>query len=48
MLKLKQSGVSGSPLKLLNDHRRVVLNGYTADFSIVDCGIPQWSVRRPL
>ena len=53
VFKLKQSGISGSLLKLfendlLNRKQRVVLNGFQPDYSIIQSGVPQGSVLGPL
>ena len=51
--KLIQNGVLGTLLKLLQNYlnnrkQRVVLNGSSADFSTIESGVPQGSVRGPL
>ena len=53
IFKLKQSGVSGSLLKLLQNYlnsrkQRVVLNGSPADFPTIESSVPQGSVLGPL
>ena len=53
IFKLKQNGVSGLLLKLLEDYltnrkQRVVLNGESADFEDIISGVPQGSVLGPL
>ena len=53
IFKLKQNGVSGSLLKLLQNYlnnrkQRVVLNGSSADFSPIGSGVPQGSLIGPL
>ena len=50
---LKQNGVSGGLLKLFendlhNRKQRVALNGTYSDYSIIESGVPQGSVRGPL
>ena len=46
IFKLKQSGISGSLLKLFENYlhnrkQRVVLNGFQSDYSIIESGVPQ-------
>ena len=53
IFKIKQSGISGSLLKLFGNylHNRkqgVALNGSYSDYSIVESGVPQGSVLGPL
>ena len=53
IFKLKQNGISGSLIKrfgnyLHNRKQRVVLNGFYSDYSIIESGVPQGSVLRPL
>ena len=53
VFKLKQNGVSGTLLKLLDNYlrnrkQRVVLNGSSASYSLVNSGVPQGSVLGPL
>ena len=53
IFKLKQNGVSGTVLELLDNYLRnrrqcVVLNGSSADYSLVNSGVPQGSVIGPL
>ena len=50
---MRQNGVSGRLLKLFQDYLRnrnqhVVLNGFSADFSTIESGVPQGSVLGPL
>ena len=50
---MKQNGVSGSLLKLLQNYlnnrkQRVVLNGSSSDFSTIESGVSQGSVLGPL
>ena len=49
VFKLKQNGVSGTLLKLLDNYlrnrkQRVVLNASSTDYSLVNSGVPQGSV----
>ena len=53
IFKLRQNGVSGNLLKLLesylhNRQQRVVLNGSYSDYSLIESGVPQGSVLGPL
>ena len=53
IFKLKQSGISGSLLKLFGNylHNRkqcVALNASYSDYSILESGVPQGSVLGPL
>ena len=53
LFKLKQNGVDGDILKLLNSYldnrkQRVVLNGFTSDWETIESGVPQGSVLGPL
>ena len=52
ILKLEQNGISGSLLKLfknyLHNRKRVVLNGFYSDYSLIESGVPQGSVLGPL
>ena len=53
IFKLKQNGISGSLLKLLENYlsnrkQRVVLNGSTSDYDDIKSGVPQGSVLGPL
>ena len=52
ILKLKQNGISGRLLKLfenyLHNRKRVVLNGFHSDYSLIVAGVPQGSVLGPL
>ena len=53
IFKLRQNGVSGRLLQffqnyLNNRKQRVVLNGSSADYSIIESGVPQGSVLGPL
>ena len=53
IFKLKQNGVSGTLLKLLENYlhnrkQRVVLNGFYSDYSLIESGVPQGSVLGPL
>ena len=51
IFKLKQNGISGSLLQLLENYllnrkQRVVLNGSFSDYSVIESGVPQlgpWS-----
>ena len=50
---MKQNGISGRLLKLFvnylhNRKQRVVLNGFHSDYSLIEAGVPQGSVLRPL
>ena len=53
IFKLKQNGISGSPLKLFQNYlsnrkQCVVLNGSHSDYSGIESGAPQGSVLGPL
>ena len=53
IFKMRQNGVSGRVLKLFQDYlrnrnQRVVLNGFAADYSTIESGVPQGSVLGPL
>ena len=53
IFKLKQNGISGSLLQLLENYllnrkQRVVLNGSFSDYSVIESGVPQGSVLGPL
>ena len=50
---MRQNGVSGRLLNLFQDYlnnrkQRVVLNGFPADYSTIESGVPQGSVLGPL
>ena len=50
---MRQNGISGKLLKLLlnylsNRKQRVVLNGFSSDYSSIESGVPQGSVLGPL
>ena len=51
--KLKSLGISGSPLKLIQNYldnrfQRVLLNGQTSEWKSVKAGVPQGSILGPL
>ena len=53
IFKLKQNGVTGNFLKLLQNYlsnrkQRVVLNGMHSDWGLINSGVPQGSVLGPL
>ena len=53
IFKLKQNGVTGNLLKLLendlsNRKQRVVFNGMHSDWGLINSGVPQGSVLGPL
>ena len=52
ILKFKQNAISGSLLKLFKNYlhniKRVVLNGFYSDYSLIESGVPQGSVLGPL
>ena len=53
LFKLKQSGISGNLLKIMEDflanrYQRVVLNGQAPKWTAVNAGIPQGSILGPL
>ena len=50
---MRQNGVSGRLLKLFHNYlnnrkQRVMLNGFSADHSTIESGVPQGSVLGPL
>ena len=50
---MRQNGVSGQLLQLLQDYlsnrkQLVVLNGFPADYSTIESGVPQGTVLGPL
>ena len=50
---MRQNGISGNLLKLFQNYlsnrkQRVVLNGFSSDYSSIDSGVPQGSVLDPL
>ena len=53
IFKLKQNGISGKLLNLINDFlqnrkQRVILNGQFSSWADVDAGVPQGSILGPL
>ena len=53
IFKMKQNGISGKLLKLFQNYlsnrkQRVLLNGFSSDYSSIDSGVPQGSVLGPL
>ena len=53
IFKMRQNGISGKLLKLLQNYlsnrkQRVVLNGFSSDYSSIESGVPQGSVLGPL
>ena len=53
IFKMKQNGLSGKLLKLFQNYpsnrkQRVVLNGFSSDYSSIESGVPQGSVLGPL
>ena len=53
IFKLKQNGISGNLLNLFQNYlkdrkQRVVLNGSSSDYSVIESGVPQGSVLGPL
>ena len=49
ILKLKQNGISGNLLKIIEDflsnrYQRVVLNGQSSGWAAVNAGVPQGSI----
>ena len=53
IFKVRQNGVSGQLLKLFQDYlknrnQRVVLNGFPANYSTIESGVPQGSGLGPL
>ena len=53
IIKMRQNGISGKLLKLFQNYlsnrkQRVVLNGFTSDYSNIESGVPQGSVLGPL
>ena len=52
IFKMRQNGVSSQLLKVFQDYlknrnHRVVLNGFQADYSTIESGVPQGSVLGP-
>ena len=50
---MRQNGISGNLLKLFHNYlsnrkQRVVLDGFSSDYSSIDSGVPQGSVLGPL
>ena len=50
---MRQNGISGKLLKLFQNYlsnrkQRVVLNGFSSDYSSIESGVPQGSVLGPL
>ena len=53
IFKMRQNGISGKLLKLFQNYlsnrkQRVVLNGFSSDYSSIESGVPQGSVLGPL
>ena len=53
LFKLKSIGISGKLLKWFRNYltermQRVVINGYTSEFKLVEAGVPQGSILGPL
>ena len=53
IFKMRQNGISGKLLKLLQNYlsnrkQRLVLNGFSSDYSSIESGVPQGSVLVPL
>ena len=53
ILKLKQNGISGNLLKIIEDflsnrYQRVVLNGQSSGWAVVNAGVPQGWILVPL
>ena len=53
IFKMRQNGISGKLLKLLQNYlsnrkQRVVLSGFSSDYSSIESGVPQGSVLGPL
>ena len=53
ILKLKQNGISGNLLKIIEDflsnrYQRVVLNGQSSGWAAVNAGVPQGSIHSHL
>ena len=53
IFKMRQNGISGQLLKLFQNYlnnrkQRVVINGFQADYSNIESGVPQGSVLGPL
>ena len=53
ILKLKQNGISANLLKIIEDflsirYRKVVLNGQSFGWAVVNAGVPQGSILGPL
>ena len=53
ILKLKQNGISGNLLKIIEDflsnrYQRVVLNGQSSGWATLNAGVPQGLILGPL
>ena len=53
IFKIRQNGISGKLLKLFQNYlsnrkQRVVFNGFSSDYSSIECGVPQGSVLGTL
>ena len=53
IFKMRHNGISGNLLKLFQNYlsnrkQRIVLNGFSFDYSSIDSGVPQGSVLGPL
>ena len=53
IFKMRQNGISGKLLKLFQNYlsnrkQRVVLNGFSSDYSSIESGVPQGPVLGPL